>query len=324
MTGTRVVSVEVEEIGIFTTSLSRVRLGYEGDRAGAPSTLVLKRSVAGRSDRLGESFATEIRFYRELAHRVPARVPRFYDGGFDDETRGGFLLMEDVAGIGRTDWRAGPSEEHARLAVASMARLHAGFWQRTGELDWIPDFGDPALLASFEEVYARNWTEWRDFFVELVPGFGAVGDALQGRIVASHAALAHEPTLLHGDAHAENMPLVPSVDDSEEVVLLDWAGPRRGNAGVDLGFFIPMSFPAERRPRVEEMLVAHHHDVLRDNGAKPTVDPWLGYRRGVLRRIARIIGSAHTWDLGEFTSLPWIFHRCATAAVELRIQELVD
>ncbi len=107
-------------------------------------------------------------------------------------------------------------------------------------------------------------------------------------------------------------------------VLLDWAGPRRGNAGVDLGFFISTSFPAERRPRVEEMLVAHHHAVLRDNGAKPTVDPWLGYRRGVLRRIARIIGSAHTWDLGEFTSLPWIFHRCATAAVELRIQELVD
>jgi hypothetical protein len=327
LVGARVVTVEVDEIGTFSTSLSRVRLGYQGDPSGAPASLVLKRSVVGRTDRLGESFATEIRFYRELAHRIPARLPRFYDGGFDLQTGAGFLLMEDVTGIEPTDWRGGPSEEHARLAMAAMAGMHASFWHKTRELEWIPSFADPELLASFEDVYSRNWPEWRDFFVDIVPNIGALGDALVGHIAASHVGLAEEPTLLHGDAHAENMPLVPSgrpgAESREEVVLLDWAGPRRGNAGVDLGFFIPMSFSVARRREVEAMLVDHHHQVLSLNGVTPSVDPWLAYRRGVLRRITRIIGSAHTWDVEAFSALSWIFDRCARAAVELEVEEFV-
>jgi hypothetical protein len=195
--------------------------------------------------------------------------------------------------------------------------MHAAFLSRTDELDWVPSFADPELLASFEELYARNWPARREFFTEIVPAFGDVGDAILGTVASSHASFADEPTLLHGDAHAENMPLVGG-----EVVLLDWAGPRLGTAGIDLGFFIPMSFPAARRPDVERGLVDHHAAVFREAGATPAVDPWLGYRRGVLRRITRIIGSSHTWDPKTFSSLKMVFHRCATAAVELRVAEL--
>ena len=60
------------------------------------------------------------------------------------------------------------------------------------------------------------------------------------------------------------------------------------------------------------------------NDVRPAVDPWLAYRRGVLRRIARIVGIVHTWDASTLSSLKMIVHRCATAAVELRVEELVD
>jgi hypothetical protein len=121
-------------------------------------------------------------------------------------------------------------------------------------------------------------------------------------------------------SHAESMPLV-----GDDVVLLDWAGPRLGSVGVDLGFFIPMSFPAERRAGIERSFVEHHTEVLLDSlsdDARPGIDPWLAYRRGVLRRIARIAGIVHTWDASTLSSLKMIVRRCATAAVELEVGEL--
>ncbi len=327
----RVVGVELDPIGTFSSQLVRVRLRYDetrprGDAArGLPVRLVLKRSPGGGRERVGEHFANEIRFYRELARRVPARLARFHHGEVDPETGSGFLLLEDVPGVAATDWLHGPDEAHARLAVTSMARLHAAFWQAVDDLDWVPHFADPELLASFEEAYARGWSAWRGFFSDAVPGFAPLGDALVGRVVSSHARLGDEATLLHGDAHAENMPLTGSHEAAggREIVMLDWAALRRGNAGVDLGFFLPMSFPAERRGAVERSLVALHGSVLEQHGARPGSDPWLGYRRGVLRRVARIVGSAETWDPGAVSALRMIFQRCATAAVELRVDELV-
>ncbi len=318
--------LEVEEIGTFTTRVDRVRIVYPPAAAATrdrPDRLVVKSSVPGRSDRLGERFEHEIRFYRELASRVPARTPRFYGGVVDPVSGLGLLALEDVAGIAATDWLAGPDESHARRGVAALAKLHAAFWEDVEDLAWVPSFDDQDLLARFEQAYAAGWHAWRDFFEQVVPGFGALGERLLGHVTASHRVLGEEPTLLHGDAHAENLPLAAGAN-GDEIVMLDWAGPRRGNAGVDLGFFIAMSFPASRRQGVEAALVTHHDEALRKLGVSRRTDPWLAYRRGVLRRITRLVAIAPAWSPEGLDSLKMVFHRCATAALELELAELVD
>lgn len=317
----RVTGIAVVPIGTFSSALSRIRVRYAGAPAGVPESFVVKSSVSGRDDRLGERFETEIRFYRELAPRTPVRTPRFYGGEVDEAGRG-LLLVEDVADIGETDWMRGPTEAHARLAVAALARMHATWWDRVDALDWVPSFEDEGLLTAFEEAYDRAWRDWKPFFDELVPGFGRVGDALYGRVASSHRVLGDEPTLLHGDAHAENMPLVVG-PEGDEVVLLDWAGPRRGSVGIDLGFFIATSFSAERRSGVERSLVAQHAEVIKAHGVEPTTDSQLAYRRGVLRRVSRLVAIAPGWDEAELAGLKMVFQRCGSAAVDLDVAELI-
>lgn len=324
----RVSSVEVEEIGTFSTHLSRLHLRYEGAGSGSgetglPQSLVLKSSVEGRADRVGERFASEIRFYRELSQLVPARTPRYYGGFVDEATGQGFLLVEDLREVGHTDWIGGPSDEHARLAVASMARMHALWWSRVEDLGWILHFDDPSLCESAQRTYDTNWPSWRDFLLELVPDFAPIGEGLVGRLADTRAGFEAPQTLLHGDAHAENMPMVSCETGGSEVVLLDWAGPRRGAAGFDLGAFIAMSYPARRRSSVERELVVHHDEVLRGQGVSSEVDPWLAYRHGVLRRAASLVEIASTWSADHLDSLRMVFHRCGRAAVELEVGELI-
>jgi hypothetical protein len=319
---TRVSALRVEEIGIFSTHLARLHVVYTGGVL-APATLVLKSSVAGRGDRLGERFANEIRFYRELASLVPARTPHYYGGGVDEATQDGFLLVEDLSEVGPTDWMSGPTDEHARLAVAAMARMHARWWGDVGGLDWISYFDDPSLSLSSQEIYDTTWPTWRDFLLELVPDFAPIGDGLVGCLAETRAAFGAPPTLLHADAHAENMPLISGEDGRPEVVLLDWAGPRLGAAGFDLGAFIAMSYPARRRPGVEAGLVAHHEEVLRAHGVEPQLDAWLAYRQGVLRRAASLIEIAGSWSSEHLDGLRMLFHRCGRAAVELGVEELI-
>ena len=318
--GGRVTEVAAEAIGTFSTELVRLRVRFEGATA-LPASFVLKRRAPGRAERLGERMETEIRFYRELSPALPVQVPRFFGG----DAAHGVLLLEDVGPLPPTDWAAGPDPSHARAAVSALARLHAAFAGSASLPAWIPSFADRTLLAAFEERYERGWRQTRPLFVEAVPELAALGDRLVGRVAESHAALAEAPTLLHGDAHAENLPLLPAAADGpgREVLVLDWAGPRIGSAGVDLGFFVAMSFPAERRRQVEEELLALHTEVVSEAGAAPAQDPRLGYRRGVLRRFTRLVGIAPDWPEDALAGLRMLAHRCGRAAVELEVGELV-
>ncbi len=318
----RVAGVEVQEIGVFSSRVDRLFVEYRDAPADAPHRMVAKSSLADRPQRSFEGLDHELRFYRELGREIPEATARCY-GGEVDPDGACVLLLEDLA-TEPVSWLQGPDDAHARLAIEALASLHARFRERSTELAWVPRFADPVVLEAFEHAYARGFRERRDLFEAVVPGFSRVGEALLGRIASSHASLADEPTLLHGDAHAENIPRIRGATGSERrVVLLDWAGPRVGHAGVDLGFFVSMSYPAARRAEVERDWVTLHHDCLLSAGVVPRVDPWLAYRRGVLRRIARLVGIAPDWPAAGADALRMVFHRCGTAALELEVDELV-
>lgn len=321
-------TVSFDLVGDFSSQILRARLGYRdeassGDGAN-PRSVVLKRTARGRPDRLGESLLVEARCYRELAPEMPARLPRCFFAGLDLQSGRGGLLLEDVA-LEPTSWRAGPGEEHARLAVAALARVHARFLGRGEELAWVPSFADGRLADVFAERYRAGWAASRALYAEAVPGIGRVGDALAGEIRGVFERLATPATLLHGDAHAENLPLRASPGEPE-VVLLDWAGPRLGNPGVDLGFFVPMSFPVEARREAERGLVAHHADAFRAAGGPPSADSFGDYRLGVLRRFTRTVeylGALSGWASGvRGASQQMVLTRCAQAAVDHRVDEL--
>lgn len=223
--------------------------------------------------------------------------------------------MTEVPGLRPFDFREPPTDEHAARAVEGLAALHAAWWGRAGELDWLPRLGDAGLRRLWQMDFEAGWRRHRARFHALCPAFTPIGDALAARLADALAPLASPATLLHGDAHAENLPL----DAEGEVVFLDWQAPRAGSPGFDLAVFTTMSYPAAERRAAEEGLHERHLRALHERGVE-WPGSWEAYRRGVLRRAARIVEIAAQNGL---PSLDWLFERCAAAAVDHRALELV-
>ena len=321
----RVEDARLEKIGTFSAELWRVHLVYSGTDSGAPASLVLKRPAPGRQYRSAESFREEVAFYRDLAVRTPVRTPGFYYGGLGETSGDALLLLEDVAGLQAFSFHRGAESDHAQLAMEQLARLHAHWWERVGSLDGFPHLGDARLRRDFAAAYDVGWASHRGLFLEVAgAAFGEIGDALVGRLAGTLEPLARPATLLHGDAHAENLPLLEEAG-TRNVLLLDWQGIRRGHAAFDVGVFLAMSFPVEVRRRVEEPLVAAHADAVRAAGVAGWQDPWRDYRLAILRRAARIVEIAPGWGKGDIAraALRMVAERCAVAASDLRVGDLI-
>jgi len=297
-------AIALEPLGRFSTELWRLRLV---GAAGTPA-LVVKRAF--RPPRSAEPPELEARLYAELEGRLPVPAPRFV------AWRDGLLILTEVPGLLPFDFRAGASERHGERIADGLAALHAAFWERCEPLDFVPRLADPALRARWQVDFDRGWSAHRAAFDALWPGFTPIGDALVGRLAASLAPLAEPATLLHGDAHAENLPLAGS---DGEAVFLDWQAPRIGSPGFDLAVFLAMSHPGPTRRRVERGLVERHAAALRGRGLAWR-DPWSDYRRGLLRRAARIVEICADEGPGP---LGFVYRRCARAAADHGVGELI-
>ena len=314
----RVLSMGFERMGTFSSELLRLHLIYDRQEPGAPASLVLKYPRADPRERPGYGFATEIGFYRDIAHRVPVRTPRFHYGSLYGPTGLALLLLEDVQGLTPISWEGGVTDTHAHLALESLARLHAQWWDRVDDLDGLPSLADPAFRVEIAEAYDRGWRASREYFrATSSDSFVAIGDAVLGQVAETLAPLACPPTLLHGDAHFENLSLV---DGGDEMIFLDWPGARRGHASFDVAVFMVQSFPVDARRRVEEAFVAAHADAVRAAGVAGWSDPWLDYRRGVLYWVVHMLQNA-THRPGD---PPWVVtDRYTAAAVDLRVGDLI-
>ena len=321
----RVVSIERERIGLFSNELWRLGLVYDEVEPGAPTSVVLKQPKPDGTTDQRQRLGHEIRFYREVGSRLDVRTARFYYGASGPEEA--LLIMEDVPGLVPISFWEGATQEHTSLALEQLARLHASWWGRATELDWIPSFADAACREDFGSAYDRNWKAKREFFAHVAPYFVETGDALSGRVGASLAGLGEPATLLHGDAHLENLVLIEDRNGQRCVFLHDWAGVQRGVASFDVAVFCVMSFQPDDRRRKEEQLVARHADLLQAAlGRSALADPWALYRRGVLAwavRMAEFVVARPLDDPLQKASRHMVLHRCATAAVDLDVAELI-
>jgi hypothetical protein len=311
----RVTSLEFERIGVFSSELWRVHVGYDASEDGAPASLVLKRPKPGGRQPYGTGFANEIAFYRGVRERLGVCAPRLFFGAHDAASGAALLLVEEVAGLRPVHFMRGVDDDHADTALDRLARLHRHWQGKVDELDALPSLSDPDFRARVAEAYDRGWAASRDWFVQAGhAAFVEIGDALVGRTAASITPLGGPATLLHGDAHFENLPL----SDDGEVVFLDWAAARRGLASFDVAVFLVQSFLPEQRLRQERRRVDEHAAAVAREGGWS--DPWLDYRRGVLFWMAHMLQDAALRP----DQPSWVvIDRYVAAAVDLRVGELI-
>lgn len=284
-------------IGRFSNDLWRLDLD-NGVR------LVVKTPF--RDSRPGEQPDTERLFYSHIAPRPELPVPRFV-GEFNQ------ALVLEYHDLRAFNFKIGADHAHADAAIDALADWHAAFWNAPPTFSWLPNYADLQTRQTMQANYDLAWDRHGARLLQYVPEFTEIGNALVGRLAESVTAMAQPATLIHGDAHAENVALT-----STGALLLDWQDPHIANPGLDLAVFITMSLSEEQRPERERYLVDRHTARLATHGCH-WPDPWQDYRLGLLRRVARIVEIASP----DFVSLPWVFKRTALAAIEHRVEDLI-
>jgi phosphotransferase family enzyme len=178
---------------------------------------------------------SEVRFYREIAPVIGIRVPACYRAEVSAE--GTLLELEDLS-----TWTPGADPE----ATAELLHELHSRWQDEAprRWPWLRPIG--AAVDLIENLYAETWPRLVSRG-DLSPAVQALGHRLVGNVTsAEHQLLnAGPPTLVHGDASAQNLRTSPT----GEVALLDWEDVSAAPGILDLGWHLlssvdPNDWPA--------------------------------------------------------------------------------
>ncbi len=269
--GARVLSFETEAIGTGQMAdTTRFSLGYQRDGSGPASVVAKFASADDLSRATGlalRAYEIEVRFYRELAPRVTARVPRAYVAEVEPATGWFTLLLEDIVGGCQGDQIEACTPDVAAAVLEEMAGLHAPCWE-VGELaalEWLnratPESDAllhalvtsllPGFLERYEDTLAPAHRDVCVRFVERLPAW------LQLR--------SGPRTASHGDFRLDNLLFEPM---SARPVVVDWQTAAWGSASADVAYFVGGCLGVEDRRAHEHDLVAHYHDALRRRGVE--------------------------------------------------------
>ncbi|MDG2025798.1 MAG: hypothetical protein P8J50_01685 [Acidimicrobiales bacterium] len=263
----------------FLGTLAVMDLEWDGSGparvvAKLPTTIPANQEIV---DRFGYD-RREIGVYRDLRPWERAPAPRALAHHWDEATGRGWLLLEAL-GHAAGDGLAGATEEQARAVVATLAQLHAAYWNdpRLDELAWLPESTDP-VVAGYGTIFDMVW----DLCVAKLDG---VDDALgaaaaAGRNwfdVAVDEFSRGDRTLVHGDARVDNFLFGPP----HGAVALDFQLTALGRGAYDLAFFCAGSLEPELRRRLEPELLADYRSALGAAGIDVPMDElWRDYRLG--------------------------------------------
>jgi hypothetical protein len=271
--GTKVERYSSEPIGTGQMAdTTRFTITYSGgaDNAG-PATVVGKFASADDQSRgtglALRAYEVEVRFYREVADRVDARLPATYVAEIEPETGWFTLLLEDIVGGTQGDQMAACSPEVAAGVLEEMAGLHAPCWEapELAALDWLnrgsPE-GDELLVMMVQTLLPGFLERYAD---TMAPAHQEVCRFLAAHMPAYVSLRAGPRTASHGDFRLDNL-LFQSGDPRP--VVLDWQTLVWGSAAADVAYFIGGSVSTEDRRVHEPDLVVHYHDALHRRGVE--------------------------------------------------------
>jgi hypothetical protein len=273
--GQRVHRFDATPIGTGQSSAT-YRVTFEG--AAGMASVILKLAhpdpavrrtgvVTGHSER-------EVRFYRELAGRLPDAVLARCHGAAYEPDGGHFtLLLEDLSPARTGDQITGCTPAQACTVVRELARLVAAVAEDPDLASWLDESArlDRVTLQRILPIYDRRFgahvsVEHRD----VVERFVACYDTW----------LADRPgplSVVHGDFRLDNMLFGGA---TRELAVVDWATLAWGPVTSDVAYFIGGSLTLEDRRSHEADLVRAYQEELLAGGLRGITfeDCWNSYR----------------------------------------------
>ena len=229
--GARVTSFEAEPVGTGQMAdTTRFSLVYDPPGAGPRSVVGKFASADEQSRSTGlalRAYEIEVRFYREVAARVGARLPMAYVAEVEPETGWFTLLLEDIVGAAQGDQIAACGPDVAAAVLEEMAGLHAPCWEAPdlAGLEWLnratPESDGllcmlvSSLLPGFLERYEDT----------LSPDHQAVCRVFAEHLPAWLQLRGGPRTASHGDFRLDNLLFQPG---DPRPVVVDWQTRRLG------------------------------------------------------------------------------------------------
>jgi hypothetical protein len=251
---------------------------------------------------------------------LPLEHPLVYRALIDEQDEEFVIVMEDLAARGADprDATRPLTPEQAADGVRGLARMHGTFWNHRverPELDWLEPFvpWDGMQYAPLPAALERLG----DDAPASVHALGI--DDLVERVWKPYVRtlVTSSVTLLHGDAHIGNTYLVP--DGSKSTVgFLDWQVARRGNFGLDLGYFLQGALTTADRRVHERALIAEYRDALGLTADElPSPDEvWLRYRASVAHGLTLWLCTASAGELWQRPDIALALAQRYSAAYE--------
>jgi thiamine kinase-like enzyme len=331
-----VTAIDVRTIGEgagFIGQLAQIRPTYDRDEPGAPVSIIAKMPGASEGGRqignLFDFYNREIRFYEEIAEEVELRTPKRYYSESDPENQRYILLIEDLAPASVGDQLTGCPLAHARLAIESIAKFHATWWEspRLKEIAaWMPAINAPVQQVA-AGAYAQAWQPFLDMFgAGLSAEVRSACERIGENVVKIQTAFAQPPlTISHGDYRVDNL-FFASEQGGYDFAVADWQISTLGRGAFDVAYLLCGGLPSELRRKHERELVKLYHDTLTANGVSDyTLEHcWEDYRLGALFQFVYIVIAVGTLDAANERGMAlwtaWL-QRGATAVEELKAIE---
>jgi thiamine kinase-like enzyme len=333
-----VTSCDVKTIGEgsgFIGQLAQIRPKYDQPEDGAPTSIIAKMPGASEGGRqignLFDFYHREIRFYETIADEVELQTPKRYYSESDREKQHYILLIEDLAPACVGDQAEGCTVAHARLAVESVAKFHATWWEspRLKEIgEWMPAINAPVQQVA-AGAYAQAWQPFLDMFgAGLSPEVRSACERIGENVVKIQTAFAQPPlTISHGDYRIDNL-FFRSAEGGYEFAVADWQISTIGRGAFDVAYLLCGGLEPDLRRAHERELVKLYHDTLVANGVTGYTfeQCWDDYRLGALFQFVYIVIAVGTLDAANERGMAlwkaWL-NRGAAAVEELKAIEMM-
>jgi hypothetical protein len=282
--GTRVAAVDVVDVVNAVAARAFIGVTYEAGE-GLPGRLFVKGGFAPDTAHLlaGGAYYREARFYRDLAGSLDVGMPACLHASFEEDSRQGVVVLEDLMAAGAELYRLGDAHDvdQARSFVDELAKLHGRSFRlmrERGDLSWIPGTStvvprlvknDPLQLLTAHIAQER-------------------GQALPNRLRDPALILAmllklmkvadgETDFILHGDMHLGNI----FSDAGGRAGWYDWQTIQRGSWAMDFAYYVTGALePADLDLHRDDLLRRYLRRLAASGG--PTIpfdDAFLSYRR---------------------------------------------
>jgi len=321
-----VIALDRSTIGDGTGMMAEIamlHLRYEGDQGEAPSSLIAKFASQNPTNReiaiAYNLYERETRFLAELDPLTTIRTPITYVSIREDDRF--LILMEDLTAYDVGSQVVGATLRQSELAIDELVKLHAPFWDKVSDIDWVPHIFDSYHADNMVDLAAIGVDGLTEKFKDyLTPVYLEHQSAFLAAIPTLQAGMDQAPvTLCHGDYRMENL-LYGHSPEQDAVAVIDWQGPLRARGMNDVALFLGQSTQTDVRRAHERALVQRYVDGLKAAGIEGLTmdDAWEEYRFSLLYNWVYVTVVAGTLDVSNATAFAWMAQMVArqSAATE--------